>query len=66
MQNPWMSWWLSAANSWMGASQGLWTAAARRQQNAMIKEMNQQILDFWTAGWRGTEAHKTRSRKRRD
>jgi hypothetical protein len=26
MRNPWLSLWLSAANSWAGAMRGLWTA----------------------------------------
>lgn len=26
MKNPWMSMWLSAANSWAGAARGFWTA----------------------------------------
>ena len=33
MRNPWMSLWLSAANSWAGAVRGLWAAelnASRR------------------------------------
>jgi hypothetical protein len=38
MKNPWMSMWLSAANTWTGAARGLMTAEMRRQQNAFLKE----------------------------
>ena len=43
MPNPWMSLWLSAANAWAGAARGFWTAEMRRQQTAMLNEMNRQI-----------------------
>jgi hypothetical protein len=39
MPNPWMSFWLSAANSWAGAARGFWTAEMHRQQRAMANEM---------------------------
>ncbi len=42
MKNPWMSMWLSAANASAGAARGFWTAQARRQQNAMLKELTGQ------------------------
>jgi hypothetical protein len=48
VRNPWMSLWLSAANSWAGAMRGLWTAELHRQQTAMANEMIRQTLDFWT------------------
>jgi hypothetical protein len=51
MPNPWMSLWLSAANSWAGAMRGLWTAELRRQQTAMTNEMVRQTVDFWTRTW---------------
>ena len=35
MKNPWLSLWLSAANSAAGAARGFWTAEMRRQQKAM-------------------------------
>jgi hypothetical protein len=38
MKNPWMSMWLSAANTWAGAARGFMTAEMRRQQNAMTRE----------------------------
>ena len=48
MTNPWMSFWLSAANSWAGAMRGFWTAEMHRQQSAMANEMVRQTIDFWT------------------
>jgi hypothetical protein len=38
-KNPWMSLWLSAANTWAGAARGFWTAEMQRQQRAMLNEM---------------------------
>jgi hypothetical protein len=38
MKNPWMSMWLSAANTWASAARGFMTAEMRRQQNAVVKE----------------------------
>lgn len=51
MSNPWMSLWLSAANSWAGAARGFWTAEMRRQQTAMLDEMTRQMVRFWTGAW---------------
>jgi hypothetical protein len=47
MPNPWMSLWLSAANSWAGAVRGFWTAELHRQRTAMANEMVRQTIDFW-------------------
>ena len=38
-KNPWLSLWLSAANTWTGAARGFWTAEMHRQQKAMLNEM---------------------------
>jgi hypothetical protein len=38
-KNPFLSLWLSAANTWAGAARGFWTAETRRQQKSMLKEM---------------------------
>jgi hypothetical protein len=47
--NPFMSQWLSAANSAAGAWRGFWTAEFARQQAALVAEFNRQALRFWTA-----------------
>lgn len=51
MPNPWMSLWLSAANSWAGAMRGFWTAEMHRQQTALANEMARQTMDFWIKAW---------------
>jgi hypothetical protein len=48
MRNPWLSLWLSAANSWAGAIRSFWIAELHRQQAAMANEMIRQTIDFWT------------------
>ncbi|WP_114947493.1 hypothetical protein [Microvirga calopogonii] len=39
MKNPWMSLWLSAANTWAGAARGFWTAEMHRQQKVILNDM---------------------------
>ena len=39
MKNPWMSLWLSAANKAGNTARGMWMAEARRQQQALTKEI---------------------------
>ena len=48
MRNPWMSLWLSAANSCAGAARSFWIAELHRQQASMANEMIRQTIDFWT------------------
>jgi exoribonuclease II len=38
-KNPWLSLWLSAANTWTGAARGFWTAEIHRQRRAMLNEL---------------------------
>ncbi|WP_134499242.1 hypothetical protein [Microvirga pakistanensis] len=38
-KNPWISLWLSAANTWAGAARGFWTAEVHRQQKSMLNNM---------------------------
>jgi hypothetical protein len=51
MPNPWISLWLSAANSWASAMRGFWTAQLHGQQTAMANEMVRQMTDFWVKTW---------------
>ncbi len=51
MSNPWLGLWLSAANSWAGAARGFWSAEMQRQQTAMMNEMTEQMMRFWTGAW---------------
>ena len=43
MKNPFLSMWLSGANSAAGAARGFWTAEMRRQQKAMMKEAGRSL-----------------------
>lgn len=47
-KNPFMSLWLSGANKVAGTGRGLFQAAARKQQTAMINEAGKMAADFWT------------------
>jgi hypothetical protein len=63
MRNPWMSLWLSVANSWAGAMRGLWTAELHRQQAAIANEMIRQTIELWTrTGMASVAAHKPKRR----
>ncbi|WP_085316184.1 hypothetical protein [Derxia lacustris] len=48
MKNPFMSLWLSAANSVIGKARGQATTAARRSAAGIQTQMTKQIVDFWT------------------
>jgi hypothetical protein len=43
MKNPWLSLWLSAANSAAGAARGFWTAHFRRQHKAVTNESGRSV-----------------------
>ena len=63
MPNPWLSLWLSAANSWAGAARGFWTAELHRQQSAITNEMVRQMTNSWVRTWMAAIAgHKTMHR----
>jgi hypothetical protein len=51
MPNPWMSLWLSAANSWANAVRSFWTAELHRQQMSMANAMVSQTMNFWARTW---------------
>ena len=59
MKNPWMSMWLSAANSWSSAARGFWAGEMARQQAQMMNEMTKQITQFWLGPW-GLAGYSTR------
>jgi hypothetical protein len=64
MPNPWLSLWLSAANSWAGAARAFWTAEMRRQQSAITNEMVRQALRFWAQPWPAQPADRRPKRRR--
>jgi hypothetical protein len=49
MKNPWMSAWLSAANTMTSASRGQMAAEMSRQQTAMLKAWTDASSEFWRA-----------------
>lgn len=61
-KNPFMSMWLSSANSIMGSARAHATAATKRQAAAAQAEATKQILDFWS-GKAATPAQKKRRRR---
>lgn len=46
-KNPFMSMWLTAANSAAGSARGHATSTAKRQVAATQAEATRQVLDFW-------------------
>ncbi len=56
-KNPFMSMWLSGANSAVGSARGVWAAELHRQQIAMMTEMTRQVLRFWSGAWMFPAAH---------
>jgi hypothetical protein len=64
MPNPWLSLWLSAANSWAGAMRGLWTAELHRQQTAIANEMARRTMEFWSGAWTGSLPQPKSKRRR--
>ncbi|MBP7242515.1 hypothetical protein [Amaricoccus sp.] len=59
MKNPWMSLWLSAANRTAATARGLWLAEARKNQQALAREMAKPL----TAGLPGARPPARRKRK---
>ena len=50
-KNPFMSLWLSAANSAGGAARGFWMSELHHQQIALMRDMTEQMLRFWSGAW---------------
>lgn len=61
-KNPFMSLWLSAANSVAGRARGQIAAGAKRQSHAAVTQATQQVMDFWTGGL--TAAPKPRAKRK--
>lgn len=47
-KNPFMSMWLSGANSVAGAARSRVAAESKRQQTAMTNEATKQVIGFWS------------------
>jgi hypothetical protein len=50
-KNPFMSMWLSGANTILGSARSQAVAEARRQSAAMMTEGARQMFQFWTGGY---------------
>ncbi|WP_250493213.1 hypothetical protein [Caballeronia sp. GAWG1-1] len=62
MKNPFLSMWLSGANTVAGSVRGHATAAARRQTKTATRRSQKQVADFWTAA--PTPPKATRKKRR--
>ncbi|WP_158639014.1 hypothetical protein [Elioraea rosea] len=51
MKNPFMSQWLSIANTMAGTARGFWAAEFSRQQSAAIAAMSRETMRFWSSAW---------------
>ncbi len=66
MKNPWMSAWLSAANSVVGASRGRMLAEMQKNQSRLIHEWQCAWVEMWFGLWfPGVAEPKAGARKRR-
>lgn len=52
-KNPFMSSWLSAANTVMRSAAGTARSAATRSARAAIRQAGQQAIDFWAPAMTG-------------
>jgi hypothetical protein len=63
-KNPFLSMWMSGANSMLGAARGTATAQARRHAASMMSEGTQQMLRFWTGALAPPSASAKRKRRK--
>lgn len=59
-KNPFMSMWLSSANSIMGSARATATAEMKRQAAAAQADATRQVLDFWSGKSAAPAARKKR------
>jgi hypothetical protein len=64
MKNPWLSMWLSAANSAAGVAGGFWTAEMRRQQNALAREAGRSLTQDRAASKKRTTSKRRKKASR--
>lgn len=65
MKNPWMSFWLSAANAQMSVARGVFAANLARAQKAAVEDMTRQTIAFWTGGAAPAPSKTPRKARRR-
>jgi hypothetical protein len=61
-KNPFMSMWLSGANTVLNSARGRATAEAKRQAAGMMAEGNRQMVRLWTGAMAGSAGKNKRSR----
>ena len=59
-KNPFMSMWLSGANTVLNSARGRATAEGKRQAAGMMADGNRQVVRYWT----GVMAHPAGKKKR--
>jgi hypothetical protein len=62
-KNPFMSMWLSGANSVAGSARGRIAAAAKRQSKASISQASHDVAALWTQALTGAKPPKKRTRR---
>jgi len=51
-KNPFLSMWLSGANSVLGSARGRAIGEGRRQMSTLMQRNTQQMMRLWTGGFR--------------
>jgi hypothetical protein len=64
-KNPFLSMWLSGANSVAGAARGRASAEAKRQGTKAMQEGTRQMMNFWSGGMLGHTPPKSPAKKRK-
>ncbi|MGZ5818415.1 MAG: hypothetical protein ACXWJD_06675 [Burkholderiaceae bacterium] len=64
-KNPFMSMWLSGANSILGSMRGHANAEAKRQTTALMKKGTKEMVDIWSGAPASAPAKRTRKKKSR-
>ena len=64
-KNPFMSMWLSAANSAASTARGHAAVGARRQSQAVIAQATNDVMSFWTRALGATPKPRTRRKTKR-
>jgi hypothetical protein len=62
-KNPFMSMWLSGANSVGNSARGRIAAAAKRQSTAAVNKAASDMFSIWTAAMAGSTAPKRRRKR---
>ena len=62
-KNPFLSAWLSAANTMTGAARGYASAEMHRQMAAAQAEMTRQMIDFWSGKAAMAATHRKKKRR---